>query len=137
MKIGKTVRLRAVRLTVVEVAGMLEALKNAKALSHLDGRQRQDLSRGVPREGHRQIQDPNDRQCDRPQPDGGSAGRGTDEPDALGAADPVASLGGGGESHGSSPAELATPVAQAITAAVGRLVRETRQLRALEGRRGA
>lgn len=41
MKIGKTVRLRAVRLTVVEVAGMLEALKNAKALSHLDGRQRQ------------------------------------------------------------------------------------------------
>ena len=41
MKTGKTVRLRALRLTVVEVMEMLDALKNAKASMFLDGRQRQ------------------------------------------------------------------------------------------------
>ncbi len=41
MKTGKTVRLRAMRLTVVEVMEMLDALQNAKAFIHLDGRQRQ------------------------------------------------------------------------------------------------
>jgi hypothetical protein len=47
MKCGKTVRLRAVRLTVVEVVEMLDALQNAKALTHLDGRQRQHLDDAI------------------------------------------------------------------------------------------
>ena len=47
MKIGKTVRLRAVRLTVVEAVQMLDALENAKALAHLDGRQRQLLDDAI------------------------------------------------------------------------------------------
>ena len=47
MKKGTTVRLRAVRLTVVEIAEMLEALQNAKALTQLDGRQRQLLDDAI------------------------------------------------------------------------------------------
>ena len=43
MKLDKTVHLRAVRLTVVEVDEILDALENAKIKSHLDGRQRQQL----------------------------------------------------------------------------------------------
>lgn len=47
MNTGKTVRLRAVRLTVVEAVQMLDALENAKALAHLDGRQRQLLDDAI------------------------------------------------------------------------------------------
>lgn len=43
----KTVRLRAIWLTVGEIAEMLEALQNAKALKDLDGRQRQRLDDAV------------------------------------------------------------------------------------------
>ena len=47
MKSGKTVRLRAMRLTVVEVMEMLDALQGAKAFIHLDGRQRQLLDDAI------------------------------------------------------------------------------------------
>jgi len=47
MATKKSIRLRAVRLTVVEVAEMLEALKNAKASKHLNGRQRQNLDEAI------------------------------------------------------------------------------------------
>lgn len=49
MNFGKAVRLRAIRLTVVEVTEMLDALKNARVLIHLDGWQRQLLDDAIKR----------------------------------------------------------------------------------------
>ena len=43
----KSVRLRAIRLTVVEVEEMLEALRSAKAPKNLNGRQRQNLDEAI------------------------------------------------------------------------------------------
>lgn len=49
MKHGKTVRSRAVRLKVVEVAEMVEALRGAETMTHLDGWQRQQLDDAIGR----------------------------------------------------------------------------------------
>jgi hypothetical protein len=49
MKCGKTVRSRAVRLKVVEVAKMVESLQNAETMTHLDGWQRQLLDDAIGR----------------------------------------------------------------------------------------
>lgn len=49
MKSGKTVRSRAVRLKVVEVAKMVESLQNAETMTHLDGWQRQLLDDAIVR----------------------------------------------------------------------------------------
>ena len=43
MSFRQTVRSRAIKLTVVEVNEILDALNNSKASVHLDGRQRQLL----------------------------------------------------------------------------------------------
>lgn len=49
MKFGKTVRSRAVRLKVVEVATVVEALRSAETMRHLDGWQRQRLDDAIGR----------------------------------------------------------------------------------------